>query len=418
MRRPMTLHSLATLCTALLLTAGISQAAKPGKPAKTAPVKTAAIGSPSGLTLLPAKITLNGPRARQQVIVTGEYGSDVVRDLTSAVKITSANPKVAKVVGSIVQPTGNGQTVILATVGKLTVAANVTVTKFDQPAPVSFKNEMLAALTKAGCNMGACHGSPSGKAGFRLSLRAFDPSIDILTLRQEFYGRRTNIMKPDESLILKKPLMEVAHGGGPPAEKGRSCAPHHSRLDRRRAAGRPDVRPEPAADRSRARRSACCAIRPTGSSCSCWGISATAPCRDVTALTAFSSSNESVATVNNDGLVEKTGRGEAAILARYLDKMETSHMMFLKEVPGFAWNTPPENNFVDQLAFAKLKQLQILPSDLCTDEEFLRRVYLDVIGGLPSIAETQAFLADNDPKKRAKLIDKLLERPSSPSSGR
>ena len=171
--------------------------------------------------LLPGNFSLQGPRARQQVIVTGQIRFELrSRYLTQLVKITSADSKVAKVVGSIVYPVGNGQTVLLATVGNLTVAANVTVTKFDKPSPISFKNETLAALTKAGCNMGACHGSPSGKGGFRLSLRAFDPTIDIMTLRTEFYGRRTNIMDPDESLMLKKPLMEVAHGGGRRLHKG------------------------------------------------------------------------------------------------------------------------------------------------------------------------------------------------------
>ena len=90
----------------------------------------------------------------------------------------------------------------------------------EAPAPVSFKNETQMALTKAGCNMGACHGSPSGKGGFRLSLRAYDPELDIMTVRSEFFGRRTNIMEPGESLLLRKPLMEVAHGGGKRLKKG------------------------------------------------------------------------------------------------------------------------------------------------------------------------------------------------------
>jgi len=408
MRRLNTLLTLTTICT-LLLTAGVSQAAKPATPAASDNVKSAAaVGAPTGLTLLPGSFTLQGPRARQQVIVTGKYGSDIVRDLTHLVKLASANPKVAKIDGSIVLPVGNGQTVLLATVGNLTVAANVTVSKFDQPAPVSFKNEMLAALTKAGCNMGACHGSPSGKAGFRLSLRAFDPTIDILTLRQEFYGRRANIMKPDESLILKKPLMEVAHGGGRRLKKGdaahqvmRGWIAEGQQLD---LISTPDVVrievvPKLRVLRDLADRQQLFVL----------GYFADGSLRDVTPLTVFSSSNESVGSVDNNGLVEKTGRGETAVLARYLDKMDTSHITFLEKVPGFVWNNPPENNFVDKLAFDKLKQLQILPSELCTDAEFLRRAYLDTTGRLPSLSESQAFLDDKDQKKREKLIDKLVD---------
>ena len=133
--------------------------------------------------------------------------------------------------------------------------------------------------------------------------------------------------------------------------------------------------------------------------------------RDITALTVFTSSNESVATVGKTGAVEKTGRGETAILARYLDKMETSFVTFLEDVEGFAWNDPAENNFVDTLAFEKLKTLQYLPSDLCTDEEFIRRAYLDTLGRLPRTDEAVAFLDDADPDKRIKLVDRLVDQP-------
>ncbi|MGH7202175.1 MAG: DUF1549 and DUF1553 domain-containing protein, partial [Planctomycetaceae bacterium] len=120
------------------------------------------------------------------------------------------------------------------------------------------------------------------------------------------------------------------------------------------------------------------------------------------------SSNESVGTVSETGLVEKTGRGETAILARYLGRMSTSYVTFLEDVEGFAWSAPQPSNFVDEIAFAKLRQLQILPSEVCTDEEFLRRAYLDVTGRLPTIDETLAFLDDSSPDKRARLIDHLL----------
>ena len=402
MQRSSILRSFATICTALLLASGTTQAAKPGQSKKPA-----GKGTPTGLTLLPGNFTLQGKRARQQLIVTGKFGSINIRDLTNSAKLTSSDPSVAKITGSIVTPVGNGQAVILASIGKLTVAANVTVSKFDQPAPVSFKNELLPALSKAGCNAGACHGSPSGKAGFRLSLRAFDPTIDLLTLRKEFYGRRANIMNPDSSLMLKKPLMEIGHGGGRRIKKGdaihrvmRGWIAEGQKIDLQTAPRvvRIEVVPNKRILRDHADRQQLFIL----------AYYSDGTVRDVTALTVFTSSNESVGSVDGSGLVEKTGRGETAILARYLDMMETSHITFLEKVPGFAWNNPPENNFVDKLAFAKLKQLQILPSELCTDSEFLRRAYLDTTGRLPRIKETQAFLSDKDPKKRSKLIDKLL----------
>ena len=107
-----------------------------------------------------------------------------------------------------------------ATVSGQSVSVPVVVKNIEVLAPISFKNETQMALTKTGCNMGACHGSPSGKGGFRLSLRAYDSALDIMTLRSEFYGRRANVMEPAESLLLRKPLMEVAHGGGKRLTKG------------------------------------------------------------------------------------------------------------------------------------------------------------------------------------------------------
>ncbi|MFM8584702.1 MAG: DUF1549 domain-containing protein, partial [Planctomycetaceae bacterium] len=131
--------------------------------------------------------------------------------------------------------------------------------------------------------------------------------------------------------------------------------------------------------------------------------------RDITQIACYSSSAETVARVGEDGLVEKVSRGETAILARYLDKMATSYITFLEDVPGFTWNNPPENNFVDTYVFGKLKTLQILPSEICTDEEFLRRAYIDATGRLPTIEEAQRFLADTSPTKRDQLVDALVE---------
>ncbi|MEZ6048827.1 MAG: hypothetical protein R3C11_25255 [Planctomycetaceae bacterium] len=134
-----------------------------------------------------------------------------------------ADPAVAKVEGSRITPQGNGETKVTAKVAGVESSIKVVVSNVEVVYPTSFKQDTLAALTKADCNMGACHGSPSGKGGFRLSLRGYDPELDTMTLRTEFYGRRTNILNPDESLLLKKPLMQVAHGGGRKLRKGIQC---------------------------------------------------------------------------------------------------------------------------------------------------------------------------------------------------
>ena len=373
------------------------------------PPSAAEIGQPTGLVIEPGRFELATKRAQQQLLVTGKYASDEVRDLTTAATFASSNTAVVKVEGSVVLPVGNGEAVVTATVAGQTASVPVLVKNMEAPAPVSFKNETQMALTKAGCNAGACHGSPSGKGGFRLSLRAYDPELDIMTARSEFFGRRANIMEPAESLLLRKPLMEVAHGGGKRLKKG---DPAHKVLEqwigeglRLDAATEPDlVRIETIPSKRVLKQLA------TRQQIVVLGHFSDGTVRDVTALTDFTSSSESIGSVNVQGLVTKNGRGETAILARYLTGMSTTYLTFLEEVPGFAWNNPAESNFVDAAVFEKLKQLQILPSDVCTDDEFLRRVTLDLTGRLPSADEAKSLIADvANPNRRAVIVDRLLD---------
>ena len=366
------------------------------------------VGQPGALSVTPAQFELNGLRARQTLAVTGEYANQEVRDLTPAVEFVSSNPAVVVFEHGIAKPVADGTAEITAKVAGKEAKAAVTVRNIGQPSPVSFKNHTLAALTKAGCNMGACHGSPSGKGGFRLSLRAYDPVLDVMTLRTEYQGRRTNAMAPTESLLLRKPLMELAHGGGRRIKKN---DPSYTILHdwiaeglRTDAATEPncvkiDVHPPQRTFQKAGNRQQLVVL----------ATMSDGSVRDVTAIACYSSSNESVGGVGEDGVVSKVSRGETAILARYLDKMATSYITFLEDVPGFAWNNPPEHNFVDTLINAKLKQLQILPSDLCTDEEFVRRAYLDATGRLPAKEEAELFLNDANPDKRNILIDQLIE---------
>src|SRR5580704_11042438 len=372
------------------------------------PTKKVAVAPPEKLSLVPSKFEFANPRGTLQLVATGTYALDRIRDLTADVKLTSSDPKIARIKGTTVIPVGDGTAKVTAKIGDREATAEVVVRGLDAPVAVSFKNETLPALTKAGCNMGACHGSPSGKNGFRLSLRGFDPPLDILTLRTEYYGRRTNLMDPAESLILKKPLMEVAHGGGRRLHKGDAC--YHVLFDWISggmpidAAGTPDLVKIALSPGQRV-------FHDLGNrqQLRVDGYFSDGSVQDLTALCVFSSSNESVATVSADGLVEKTGRGETAILARLLDKMSTAYITFLEDVKGFAWNNPPANNFVDTLVYDKLKQLQIEPSEVASDEEFVRRAYLDADGRLPRPEETLAFSGSRDPNKRGKLVDDLVE---------
>jgi hypothetical protein len=368
------------------------------------------VGAPERIDVYPPAVKLDGVRRRMRLIVTGYYAEGATQDLTRAAQFVSTNPAAAVVENGVVRPVADGAAEVLVQVAGLEAKAAVEVSRQTQPDPVSFHYETLVALSKQGCNSGACHGSPSGKGGFRLSLRAYDPVLDTETLIREIYNRRTNVVQPELSLLLRKPLMEVAHGGGrrlkktdPSYEILHNWIGEGLKLD---AADAPTLVKVDVYPRMRIMK------RPAHTQqLVVLATYSDGTTRDVTDLAVFSSSDEAVASVDANGFVVGADKGEAAILVRFLEKMETSYMMFLKDVEGFQWPNPPANSYVDELTFQKLQQLKIAPSDLCTDDEFIRRVYLDVIGLLPTAAEVTAFLADTDPSKRAKVIDGLLARP-------
>jgi hypothetical protein len=368
------------------------------------------VGTPERIEVYPPQVKLASTRARMQLIVTGYYADGGVQDLTRAAQFVSTGEQVAKLSEGAVLPVANGTADVLVQVANQEVKVPVEVVGQETPERVSFNYGALVALSKQGCNQGACHGSPSGKGGFRLSLRAYDPALDQVTLVREAFARRANPMDPENSLLLQKPLMQVAHGGG---QRLRKSDPSYDVLRDWIAQGcQFDPADSPTCVKVDVYPRQRILHRPAHTQqIHVLAHFSDGSTRDITQLASYSSSDDAVASVDANGLVVGNDRGEAAILVRYLDKIETAYMMFLKDVPGFAWNDPPENNYVDKFVFDKLKQLQILPSDVCTDEEFVRRVYLDVIGELPTVAESQAFLADADPQKRAKLIDALLERP-------
>ena len=404
--------SVAGACIGLLalLASGLPAAepAAAGDAPELAPIE---VGKPERIEVYPTEMKLGSPRQQMRMIVTGHYADNQLQDLTRAVGWSSSDDQVVQVKDGIAVPAGDGRAQIALHVGGHSVTVPVEVTGFDSSDPVSFHYETLAALTKQGCNSGACHGSPSGKGGFRLSLLAYDLALDQLTLVREAYGRRTNVAEPETSLMLVKPTMQISHGGGlrlhkrDPAYKllkswiGEGCrvdaddAPQCVRLEVYPPSGRVLKRP------AHTQRLLVRAHFSNGT------------VRDVTSIAKYSSSDEAVASANADGLVVGHDRGQAAIMVRYLEKVETCNLTFVKDIPGFVWNDPPEFNYVDQLVHKKLRQLQYRPSELCTDEEFVRRVYLDVIGVLPTVSEVAAFLSDTSEKKRAALIDALLARP-------
>lgn len=400
------LHRLASL---LVLIISPTLAASAAAPDKSEPKNI--VGEPLALRVQPATIRLSGPRSMQQLVVTGIYGDGKVRDLTTVCTLSAENAEIVNLGnGAFVQPRKNGSTTLVVRAGSQTVTVPVVVENCDEPQPVSFRHEFIAALNVAGCNQGACHGIPSGRGGFKLSLRGHDPAADFVELTRGAMGRRTDRFDAAESLIYKKGLGRVPHQGGKRFEAdsvaGRTILEWLQQ-------GLPDDRADLPAFKSleivpgarvlhapnRWQQLAVLAHYADGS------------VRDVTRLTVFSSSDEGMAHVDAQGLVELRRTGETVILCRYLDIIQCVRLTYLESKQDFQWSNPPEQNFVDRHVFTKLHLLNILPSELCSDQEFLRRVYLDLCGILPPPEEVQAFLADSATNKRAVLIDKLLERP-------
>jgi len=377
---------------------------------ETAPPDETTVATFSRIEVFPTQVKLDTARRRMHLIVSGYDTQGRVYDLTHKAAFTPADSSPVSVDDAMLRPLANGKTQITVQAGDQTATVAVEVTGQQKPDPVSFRYGTLVVLTKYGCNSGACHGAPSGKGGFRLSLRAYDPVLDTETLTREMFSRRIDPLEPEASLLLRKPTMQVAHGGGrrlvredPGYELLRDWIAEGLRGDPADAPQCSGIEVFPAKRTlygpHRGQQLLVLAHFSDGST------------RDITRLASFSSSDEAVASVDPRGLVTGQEQGEAAVLVRYLAKMATSRMTFLKDAAPFEWPNPPVNNHVDELVLEKLKRLQIEPSGLCTDDEFIRRVYLDVLGILPDVAETQAFLADGSPEKRSQLIEHLFERP-------
>lgn len=363
------------------------------------------------LEVAPVEVQLYSPREQALVLVTGVLADGTAIDLSEECAATTSNSAVAEFRDGVLHPRGNGACELTLQAGVHRLVVPVSVEGFDRPSPVSFRTETVAALTRHGCNGGACHGSPSGKGGFQISLQAYDHAMDESALTRGDLGRRTNSLDPARSLLLLKPTMVAPHRGGLQLKttdyaydvlrqwigegcqvdqaEGRRCV----RLELLPESGRVLKRP-PARQQIAAR-----AHFDDGK------------VRDVTRLTKFTSSDEQVAEVTPGGLLIGRRRGQVAVMARYLDQLVSCQFTIVEDVPGFVWPNPPAQNFIDELVYQKLQQLKYAPSELCTDNAFVRRVYLDLLGVLPSIDEQREFLADPEPQRRELLVNRLLDRP-------
>lgn len=365
--------------------------------------------APTRLEVYPEIVELSSQRDKRQMIVTGYDATGKPSDWTNLAEYLPEAPDQLRVHEGVATPLTDGKSFLTVKVGNVQQQVPVRITNSQNSPRIDFESEVLVALSKQGCNSGACHGSPSGKGMFRLSLRAFDPPLDELTLIREEFGRRLNTVEPEQSLLLLKPLMKVAHGGG--KQIRREDVAYRILVDWIRQGGKADLTNAPRCESLLVTPSAKRTLKILGtqqlSVLACFSDGSK---RDVTELAAYESSDQQVASVDVSGKITALSHGEAVILVRFLEHIKSVPIACLNFDPEFRWQAPATNNFVDELVHEKLRSMQYLPSETCSDSEFLRRSYLDLIGILPTVDETRSFLGDSNPDKRARLVDSLLER--------
>ncbi|MCC6589552.1 MAG: DUF1549 domain-containing protein [Bryobacterales bacterium] len=362
------------------------------------------------LEILPKAIDLATPESTHQLIAELS-APDLSQDLTRSAQWTSSNPQIAKVDPTgFVTPVANGEAVITAKANGQTAAATVRVSGVGKPFQWSFRNHVIPVLTKMGCNQGACHGALAGKNGFKLTLRGYAPDVDYHTLTRQAVGRRISLAEPAESLLLKKAVFALPHGGG---KRFSTNSLEYRVIGEWIAAGTPAPKPADAEVTGLEvypRRSV---LAPSAEQqLVVRARYSDGRIEDVTRWVKFTSNNEGVATVDDNGRVKMTGRGEAAITLWYSSRVLYARVTvpFDNNITAADYNSFQPKNFIDELTLAKWKSLKLAPSKRATDAEFLRRVYLDAAGVLPTPEEVEQFLADTSADKREKLIDRLLER--------
>ncbi len=282
----------------------------------------------------------------------------------------------------------------------------------DTDAP-SFVRDVLPALHQAGCASGGCHSKPEGQSGFKLSVFAFDPASDHAEIVRDARSRRVFPAAPEESLLILKALTVVPHEGGQRFQKG---SPTHRLLTRWIRAGMPYALTNEPTLKSVAVSPAEGRYRKGGQqSLKVEAIYSDGSVRDVTRLAAYESSDKELAKVDEAGRVS-IGRltGQGVVVARYMGLVAASSLMVPADrvLKPSAYAAIPTHNFIDGLALAQFQRLGLMPSDLCTDAEFLRRAKLDAVGLLPTPDEVRAFLADPSPDKRRRFLDAVLEHPA------
>ena len=353
--------------------------------------------APAAVLIQPSDIRLQSPGESQRIVLSGGSGCET----------SSANPEVATVEGNRVVAQAPGQARIDVRCADGRVATTVRVGNRHSAMGVGFERDLLSILTTKGCNSSACHGSPAGQNGFRLSLYGSDPRFDYDMIVNQHAGRRVSVESPEDSLMLAKPSFAIAHGGGQlmtPASdeygtilewlrQGTPYGSGETRLERL------EIHPGERVLTGTGERQPVVVV----------GRLSDGSTRDLTAEVRYAVKDEAVVTLDDDWTVTAKAPGMTTVMARAMGKAAAAQFIVVEESPSRDLQFPEPASFIDEHVFDKLRSVGVEPFPLSDDRTFLRRVYLDTVGVLPTAEEAEAFLASDRPDKRSALVDRLLD---------
>jgi hypothetical protein len=364
----------------------------------------------SAIRIVPGDIVLSKAGDSQRFLVLARTVDGAEEDVTSQCRIAISAPGILAVDAAKGVITGQrpGRSEVSAQLKSLRGATQVKVGEGSSEVSVRFSPDVISVFTIKGCNSSGCHGSPAGQNGFKLSLFGYDVAADHEMVVRKYDGRRVDIADPEKSLLLRKPLFDVPHGGGRlmtrESEEYRTLVQWLRQGARLESNGARLTRLEmyPAEH----------ALTGAGAKMRfvVIGRLSDGATRDMTREVRYSSSAETVAVVASDGVATAAGSGLTTILARGMGSVAASQIGVVQEKAGGDFPAFPANNFIDELVYAKQKKMNVPPTGLTTDNEFIRRVFFDTVGLAPTAEELQQFVTSTKPDKRARLIDSLLER--------
>ncbi|MCE9607522.1 MAG: DUF1553 domain-containing protein [Planctomycetia bacterium] len=362
----------------------------------------------TALEISPSSLELTDKFDYAQLVVTAKLEGGAVLDVTRMAKLTASSLSVELIAGGVVVARTDGTSTITATIAGKTAGVPVKVVGTAADFRADYIRDVNPVLSRMGCNQGTCHGAKDGKNGFKLSLRGYDPVYDLRAFTDDHASRRVNVAAADNSLMLLKATGSVAHVGGQLTKPGeayyelvRQWIADGAKVDFKtpRVVGIEVLPKSPVIDRAGQNQQMRVIAR-----------YADGKLRDVTREAFIESGNIEVVSAATGGLLTALRRGEAPVLARYEGSYAAATLTVMGDRTGYQWVEPAKNNKIDELTSAKWKRMKIVPSDICNDADFMRRVSIDLTGLPPTAEDVNAFLADTRATqiKRDALVDKLI----------